>query len=395
MQPKSIVFVDVAAGMGGVEFSTLYLAQHLCRSRWQATVVCPEDGALPDACRQAGVNIQIVPRPKLRSTSIHIGGNRRLPNPLAWLWDMGAILVAAQKLSSFLAVSQPDLIVTKGLLAHFYGGLAARWHNIPCLWHVQDFVSERFGGIYRRLFGQMAGQLPAHIIVDGRPIARQFPQTLQSRIDVIYNGVDTSHFQPGLDGHCVRQEFNIPPAALVIGHVARITPWKGQNYLLEAFARLAHNYPHVQLLFVGAPVFDSDDFEQQLHRRMQALGLTDRVIFAGYRTDLPRVLAAMDIFAYPSIEKDTSPLALLSAMAMGLPIVAFDIEGVREVLGEEQAGKLVPVKQIDLLAQTLTHLLDNAALRQQLACAARHRAEQEFSLTHYVNRMEAAFCRFI
>jgi glycosyltransferase involved in cell wall biosynthesis len=395
MEPKPIIFVEVAAGMGGVEFSTLYLAQQLDRACWQPIVVCPQEGTLPEACRQAGVAVQIVPRPALRSTSVQIGGNRRLPNPLAWGWDVGVVLAAARKLSDFLAAHRPALVVTKGLLAHFYGGLAARWQGIPCLWHLQDFISERFGGIYRRFFGQVAYWLPDYIIVDGQPIARQLPKALQHRIEVIYNGVDTSIFRPGLDGRSIRKMFNIPPDALVIGHVARITPWKGQHYLLEAFARLAMEYPSSYLLFVGSPLFDNDLYEQALRRRVQALGLSERVIFAGYRTDLAQVLAAMDIFAYTSVEKDTSPLSLLSAMAMGLPVVAFSIEGIREVIGDTAAGVLAPVGQVDTFAQALTHLLNNAGERQQLAQAARRRAEMEFSLGQYVSRMEAAFARLV
>jgi glycosyltransferase involved in cell wall biosynthesis len=167
-----------------------------------------------------------------------------------------------------------------------------------------------------------------------------------------------------------------------------MTPWKGQHYLLEAFAQLADDFPHSYLLLVGGALFDGDNYEQQLHQRSRALGLENRVIFTGYRTDLPQTLAAMDIFAYPSTEKDTSPLALLSAMAVGLPIVAFDIAGIREVIGESEAGLLVPVKQVEIFAQWLAYLLTHTEDRQQMAWAARSQAEERFSLQSYVSQME-------
>ena len=214
-------------------------------------------------------------------------------------------------------------------------------------------------------------------------------------MNVVYNGVDTAILKPGLNGAAVRRLLNIPSTALIIGHVARMTPWKGQHHLLEAFARLASEFPDCYLLLVGTAIFDDDRYERYLNRRVQELQLGDRVIFAGYRTDLPQVLLAMDIFAYPSTEKDTSPLALLSAMAVGLPIVAFDIEGLREVLGPDAVGILIPLNNspgaepdIETFAQALRELLNNAGYRRNLGCKARHLAVEKFSLDRYVSNME-------
>src|SRR5439155_12539155 len=123
---------------------------------------------------------------------------------------------------------------------------------------------ERWWGIFRRVFGWMAGSLPDRIVPIGQPIARQLPASVQRRVRVIHNGVDTAVFRPGRDGMPVRRELGIPPDALVIGHVARMTPWKGQRYLLEAFGRLAQDIPQAQLLFVGSPLFDSDAFQRAL-----------------------------------------------------------------------------------------------------------------------------------
>ena len=84
------------------------------------------------------------------------------------------------------------------------------------------------------------------------------------------------------------------------------------------------------------------------------LGLADRVVFAGHRRDIPKVLAAMDVLAYPSIEKDNCPLALLEGMASGLPVVAFDIPGVRLVVAGPDDGMLTPVEQVGPLADAFS-----------------------------------------
>jgi glycosyltransferase involved in cell wall biosynthesis len=390
---RTVVFVESAAAMGGVQFSTLYLVQRLDPGLWEAIVVCPEEGDLTRACRRLGVHVHILNQPWLRSTSISIGRNERLPNPLAWAWNGLTTVISARRLIHTLKRVKPGLVLTKGLSSHFYGGLAARHLGIPCVWHVQDFISERFLGIYRSVFGAASRWLPDYIIVDGAAISRQLPRSIQDRISIIHNGVDTNVFRPGLDGAGIRRELGIPDDAIVIGHVARMTPWKGQHYLLEAFAPIAATMPNVHLLFVGAPVFDSDRYQRELLSLTSKLGLDDRVKFAGYRHDMPQVLAAMDVFAFTSVEKDTSPLALLSAMSSGLPIVAFDIEGVRELMKTDDEFLLVPAGQVAALAQSLSQILVDEKLRRRLAASARPHAEADFGLDRYASRMEEVLLR--
>jgi glycosyltransferase involved in cell wall biosynthesis len=374
--------------MGGVQFSTLYLVEALDRARWNPVVVCPGEGDLSRVCRDGGVESHIVARPRFWSTSVRAGRNMRLPNPFAWIWNAIVILRATRLLTLFLAEHAPDVLVTKGLPSHFIGGLAARHAGVPCLWHVQDLISDRTFGIYRRVFAFAAQRLPQHIIVDGRAIKDQLPQSIHSRVSIVHNGIDTGVFHPGRDGAAVRREFDIAPDQIVIGQAGRITPWKGQHYLIEAFAKIAGEFPKTVLLFVGAPVFESDAYERQLRAMAAESGLEHRIIFAGYRHDLPNVLAAMDVFAYTSVEKDTSPLALLSAMSSGLPIVAFDIEGVTELVEDDETFLLTPAARAAALAQALRLLVTDEQLRLLLAQNARRAAQTKFNLEQYVNRVE-------
>jgi glycosyltransferase involved in cell wall biosynthesis len=388
---RRIIFVESAAAMGGVQFSTLYLAQNLDRSKWKPIVLCPEEGDLTRACRDSGIEVRVLPQPRLWSTSVRMGAVR-LPNPAAWAWDVGLIAMAASRLRRFLVHCSPDVVVTKGLSSHLLGGLATRKLRTPCVWHVQDFISERSFGIYKRAFGLVARWLPEQIIVDGASIAEQLPRPLQSRVTVIHNGVDTNIFRPRLDRNTVRRELGLPIDQLVVGHVGRLTPWKGQHYLIEAFARISGEHPTTTLLLVGSPVFDNDKYELRLRTMVAQLGLADRVKFAGYRHDLAGVLSAMDIFAFTSIEKDTSPLALLSAMSCGLPIVAFDIAGVKELMTSEQCS-LVPAGQVRALVDSLKALITDEALRQRLALKAREAVMNGLSLERYTSGMEQVFLK--
>jgi glycosyltransferase involved in cell wall biosynthesis len=387
---KTVVFVESAAAMGGVQYSTLYLVRNLDPAQWRSIVVCPAEGDLTQACRDSGIEVHVLNQPRLWSTSVRVG-SARLPNPAAWVWDAYLIGRTAKQLRRFLLQCAPDLVVTKGLSSHFLGGLAARKLRTPCVWHLQDFISERTFGIYRRVFGWAARFLPEQIIVDGNSIAEQLPQLLRPRITVVLNGVDTKVFRPSLDGTIVREELGIASGDLVIGNLGRITPWKGQHYLIEAFASIAAEHPNVTLLLVGSPVFDNDTYQRRLLKTVADLGLEGRVKLPGYRHDTANVLAAMDVFAFTSVEKDTSPLALLSAMSCGLPIVAFDIAGARELMADNDQLLLVPVADVARLGRALASVVANENLRRSLAAAARKQAVNEFDVEIYRDRIEQVF----
>ena len=130
-----------------------------------------------------------------------------------------------------------------------------------------------------------------------------------------------------------RQEFNVPIDSYIIGHVGRITPWKGQIKLVEAFIDYLPRNNKAILILVGAPTFDSDKYLNDIKKLINQHKLKDRIILTGYRTDLNKVYSMMDLFIYPSLEKDTSPLALLSALSSGLPVAISSIESLKEIIG--------------------------------------------------------------
>lgn len=386
--PRTVAFVCGSAAMSGVEFSLLYLLQRLDRTEWTPVVLCLEEGDLTAACREIGVAAHLVKARALYSTSMRFGNDRRLPNPAALAWNSCSLALAGASAARLFRKLNPQIVVTKGVFAHVYGGLAARRLRTPCIWHLQDFISERHWGAYRWLFATLAARIPARLVADGSSIRGQLPPAVQARTSVVYNGVDTAAFRPGRDGGRVRRELGIPSDALVIGSVARLTPWKGQHYLLEAFARTAADMPKAVLLLVGGRLLDSDSYERKLRRMAAQTGLARRIVFAGHRADLPEVLAAMDVFVHTATEKDTCPLALVSAMASGLPVVAFDIEGVREVVRDGFEGLLAPRADASSLAEALLRTYRDLRLRERLGGASRRRAEESFSLERHCELMQ-------
>lgn len=377
--------------MSGVEFSTLYTARALDRSRWCAQVVCPTEGDLPQHLRDAHVHVAIVPQARFFSSGFYFA-RRVMLNPLALGANLGAVVRSADTLARFFARRRPDLIVTKGLLAHFYGGLAARRLHVPCVWHVQDRVSERAGGIFPWLMAYSGQVLATQIIVDAESIARQLAPTIpRARISVIWNGVDTDEFSPEVDGSRVRAEWGARPDEVLIGCIARLVPWKGQHILLEAFAELAGEFPEARVVLVGSALFETDDYARRLEADARRLGIRDRVCFAGFRSDLPEALAALDVVAHTPLEKDSTPLAVVSALAAGKPVICSAVDGTAELIQNEIDGLLVPPGDPKALAVQLRRLLSDRELRATFAQRARAFAVRELSLGEFTRKCEAVF----
>jgi len=155
---------------------------------------------------------------------------------------------------------------------------------------------------------------------------------------VILNGIDTAELKQ-IEKYRIRirQEFNMQTNAFVIGHVGRITPWKGQIKLLNAFIKYSKINSDAYLILVGSPLFDDGKYYQKIKEIISQNGLDERVIMPGYRSDLQAIFSVMDLFIYPSLEKDTSPLALLSAISSGLPVAISLIESLEELVKNNNA----------------------------------------------------------
>jgi glycosyltransferase involved in cell wall biosynthesis len=385
---NEIAFIEPTSQMSGVEFSTLYLAQHLDRSRWHSLVVCPEEGPLTSHCRESGIEVAIIPGVHFFSTSVRFG-TRTFPNPIAMAFDVLAVWLVARRLARFLKTRRPAVVVTKGLLAHFYGGLAARWSSIPCIWHVQDRVSERWGPFNAWVMRAASSVLARQVIVDADSIATQLGRNVSGgRISVIWNGVDLDEFSPLKRGPQLRHEWGANQEDVLIGNISRLTPWKGQSTLVNAYARIADRFPRSRLVLIGSALFESDEYAQALKRQAKDCGLNGQIVFAGFRADLPQALGALDIVAHTALEKESSPLAVVSAMAAGKPIVCTRVDGTAELFDENEDGLLVAPGNVDELAQKLCQLLCDSNLRQRLGQAARIKAERQLDVNLFAQRCE-------
>ena len=182
------------------------------------------------------------------------------------------------------------------------------------------------------------------------------------RVRLIWNGAPLDEFAPvPLDRALrVRRELGLPDEALVVGTIGRLSAQKGHRFLLDAAALVLPRVPAARVLIAG-----DGDLMDALRQQATALGIADRVVFAGHRTDVPDLLGALDVFCISSLYEGT-PLALFEAMAAGRAIVSTAVDGCVEVLEDGTTGVLVPPADAPALAGGLERVLADGALREAL-----------------------------
>jgi glycosyltransferase involved in cell wall biosynthesis len=183
---------------------------------------------------------------------------------------------------------------------------------------------------------------------------------------VIYPGSDLSAFAPGGPEvkAAVRAEFGFPPDALLVGMVACFKPQKAPQDLLAAARRVADRAPGVRFLLVG-----DGELRPALEAQIRTLRLEDTVKLAGWRQDVPRLMAAFDLLAHSS-RWEGLPCVFAQAQAAGLPVVATDVAGAREIVADGRSGLLVPPGEPARLAEALLSLLLDPTRRLAMAQAA-------------------------
>jgi glycosyltransferase involved in cell wall biosynthesis len=183
----------------------------------------------------------------------------------------------------------------------------------------------------------------------------------------------------------LRRELGISDEAAVVGMVGRVCAAKGQLELLDAMVPLLRAGRSVHLVIAGAEDPPGGGVRELLQRRVAAAGVSSQVHLLGYRTDIPMVLGGLDVFAHPSRDEPFG-LAILEAMAQGLPVVAWRQGGPAEIVSHPDTGILVPAMDIPALTDALGGLLADRDRRQAMGKAARARVQNAFRADDAANR---------
>jgi glycosyltransferase involved in cell wall biosynthesis len=301
--------------------------------------------------------------------------------------DIGVI----GRLRRALQAIQPDLVHTHLLHADLYGLSAALWARVP-----YRITTRHNDDVFRRrLILRLIHRLQWRYVVQAgigisQAVTRfcvQIEHAPAHKMRTIYYGLPLP--VPPIDRRearaALRAELKLPADAVLIGGAGRLTTQKGFTYALQAFKRIEREFPEAHLLIAG-----DGPLNMPLKAEARQLGLARRVHFLGWRTDIPNVLAGLDVFVMPSLWEGFG-LVLLEAMAQALPVVGSAVSAIPEIVAHGETGLLVPPRDPDALADALRTLLRDPALMRHLGMLGEDRLERMFGADAMIEATAALY----
>lgn len=197
----------------------------------------------------------------------------------------------------------------------------------------------------------------------------------KSNFSIIPNSVNTDIFFPdALERRLQREKLRMNAKTFLVGVVARFSPQKGHKYLLDAIRILRQRGIKLKVLLVGV-----GELENEIRESVERDSLQDYVAFYGQALEVPKVLQALDCFILPSLWEGM-PLALLEAMASGIPVIATDVAGTRELIQHEVNGLLIPAKDPEAIVEALILMKENKTLRNKILQSALNFVRAKYSV---------------
>jgi glycosyltransferase involved in cell wall biosynthesis len=358
-------------GLGGAQNLLVDLVCHLDRDKYDPIVCAVREsggtGAVQDL-RGAGVK------------TICMGRQRWDVRKLPWLIQL-------------IRRERPHIVHTHLTAASVLGRLSAAMCGTPVViqhdhsganhWKSSPFLFALFWPIDRAL-----NRFTDHTIACSQWVSR-FDKRVRGipgdKLTVVHNYVDLQRFDPALYDASEPRRTLGPPEQTVVGTVGRLSKVKGIEYALKAAKLVVSEGWDIRLVVVG-----DGPLRAELESHADELGIRDRVLFTGYRQDVPLLMKAFDIFVLPSVSEPFG-MVVAEAMAMGKPVVASDVGGVSEMVVDGRNGLLVAPGDSTALAEAMRQLLNDEELVNELGSNGRRTVEEQFDLDTMVRRTENVY----
>ena len=364
-----VVYVVPHATRGGAERVTMDLVALHDHRVVEPAAIFLEDGPLVAETRALGIPAQVLHVPRMRNVL--------------------ASIPAKRVLASRLMTLRADLVHGVMAWGHAYAGAAARIARIPAVWFQHDVPD------WHKPVNVLAALTRAKRILVNSALTAKAQRRFNPRrvrIEIVHPGTQIPAEPRQVRRARGRAALGCDGDAFLIGMVARLARGKGHATLLHAARSLCSARPDAAVIIAGEALFGLDqDYPAELRRLVQALGLADRVQFAGGALDAGDVISALDVAVHVPDGPESYGLAVVEGMAAGTAVVAGDSGAVREVVVPGETAMLVPTGDHEALATALLALHDDPARRERMGLAAADAAGERFDMRKTARRVEKIY----
>jgi glycosyltransferase involved in cell wall biosynthesis len=297
------------------------------------------------------------------------------------------------RLARHLAKMRTQVFHAQGFYPNVFGVPAARLARVPAvIASIRDLGDSRTR--MQQLVQRFACAMADAIVVNAEVVKRQLLAEgwPGRKIHVIHNGVDLSRFSRAGRAPSLRAGLKLPASGPLVMVVSRLYPGKGIEQFMDAAAIVAARNVNARFVIVGdaAPGRPGAEYRATLDARARHVGLGQRLVFTGFRLDVPDILAHAQVAVIPSLSEATSN-ALLESMASGAPVIATDVGGNPDVVEDGINGVLVPPDHPDALARAILRLLEWPGEAARLGEEGRRFVNQHFSVEQMVRKTEQLY----
>jgi glycosyltransferase involved in cell wall biosynthesis len=286
------------------------------------------------------------------------------------------------QLKNIFSTESIDLIHSQGARADFFARVAGRLAGAPHIICTIAAPVERFDvPAIRKTIYRLLDRLTEHYVERFIVVSNTLKQNLTKlrginsrKVIKIYNGIELKQYRPQIQLPDLRHEFGISRDAPLIAFIGRMVWEKGLEYFIQSIPIINQRAPNARFLLVG-----DGPLRQQAELLVQSLDIEKKVTFTGFRSDISRVLATIDILVIPSLFEGF-PMITLEAMAMAKAIVATNIPGITEQISNGEEGILVPSRNPEALAVAILRLVQDSNLSVSIGSKAQQKVENCFSI---------------
>ncbi|OGL41098.1 MAG: hypothetical protein A3C43_06600 [Candidatus Schekmanbacteria bacterium RIFCSPHIGHO2_02_FULL_38_11] len=208
----------------------------------------------------------------------------------------------------------------------------------------------------------------------------------EKRILTIHPGIDLNTFNLSLNGKKIRDELSLDGNKILIGVIGRLAKEKGHIFFLKAAAEVAKKINEARFLIVG-----EGPLRKELEEESVRLGLEGKILFLGFRSDIPEINAALDISVLPSIACESASLVIKESMALKKAVISTSFPGVTETIADGENGVIVPPGDHTAMADAMIRIISNQEIRKRLGEKGRQTIEKNFTEDVFINRIEEAY----
>lgn len=374
---KRVLLVHASSDLYGAGKVALETIRALKKAGVFVIVGLSSEGPLCQEIEKLGCKVEIISLGTIR---------RKYLTPKGLVNRFFSVKKSLKQINEICERNQIDTIYTS-TTAIITGALYKRKHkSVNHIWHVLEITPGprpllKFYAYLLKKYTNLAFGVSGAVVAHWKGVDHKIPMVR------LFNSFS---YQGHLGPNDLREELGFQDSDIVIGMIARVHFWKGQEYFLQIAESLTKKYDHLKFVLVGDAFPGYEYLYDEIRDSIEQKGLGEVTLDLGYRTDVEKILNMLDVFVLPSTQPDPLPTSLLEAMAAGKAIVATNHGGAPEMLVDGESGYLIPYNDSSKAAETLAKFIENRDEAKRLGENAKVRVREMFSREGYEkNLLEA------